>query len=118
MRLMDPDAITGVLEFLTPRLRRLLARYQIPAMEGEDLLQDALLATLSQWDQIENKEGWLLMTMRNLCSAYSRKRRCWARLVHTTDTETLQALADALTPPQARREVIRDLKRLLEEVSD
>lgn len=110
------DSIQGVLEALAPRLRVLITRYRISSVDGEDLIQEALLATLSRWEEIENKEGWLLTTVRNLCSVYQRRQKCWSRLIQSTDTESLQKLAQALSPPQIRVEHTEDLKRLLNDV--
>ncbi len=111
------DAIRSVLEQLTPRLRVLLNRYQISHADGEDLLQEALLVTFSRWEEIDNKAGWLLITVRNLCSAYQRRRRCWSRLVQAVDDEAIQMLARTLPPPQDQVEIIEDIKKLFSRVA-
>jgi RNA polymerase sigma factor (sigma-70 family) len=114
--LADSNSIQSVLELLTPRLRIMIFSYHISSIDGEDLIQEAILAILPKWGEIQNKEGWLLNTVRNLCSAHQRRQKCWSRLVQSTDAETLQKLARALSPPQIRTEYIEDLKRLLGEV--
>jgi RNA polymerase sigma factor (sigma-70 family) len=112
------ETVKQTIEVAGPRLRALLYRYQISATDGEDLLQEALLASLSHWEEIDNKQGWLLVTVRNLCSAYRRRQKCWARLVQATDDESIQMLARALPPPQSQVEINRDLRRLLAHVGE
>jgi RNA polymerase sigma factor (sigma-70 family) len=111
----NPDSadIRAVLELMAPRLRMVLARYQIPPADGEDLIQEAVLVTLSRWAEIHNKQGWLLITLRNLCTVYLRRQKCWTRLIESMDPQCLQALAVAMAPSQPACDTSRDLRKLL-----
>jgi RNA polymerase sigma factor (sigma-70 family) len=109
----ESDSIERVLESLAPRLRTLMCRYHISYEDREDLVQEAILVTLPRWEEIENKQGWLLTTIRNLCSVYQRRRKCWSKLVQNTDTSTLQSLAPCIPPPQVQSDYATDLKIIL-----
>jgi RNA polymerase sigma factor (sigma-70 family) len=114
--MLDPNDIKTIIAVVEPQIRALLNRYQISFPDGEDILQEALLATLLRWEEIENKEGWLLITVRNLCCTHQRKQKCWSRIIQTTDTECFQGSANILTPPQTQTEIAQDLKKLLTEI--
>ena len=101
---------------LRPRMLSILARYKIPAADGDDLLQDALLATLKRWEDIENIEAWLLSVLRHQCCNYQRRRSCWSRIVQPMDPAELQAISFPLEPPQELLEVQCDLQRLRPEL--
>lgn len=106
------DSVKELLEKMRARIRRVLSSYRIPAQDAEDLLQEALLVTVKSWDNIQNKEGWLLVTLRHKCSIYWRGHR--TRRVQAVDPEFLEDLAGALPAPQERQELLWDLDRLLE----
>lgn len=110
-RVVTPDAM---LAEAIPKVRQILGRYQIPAQDGDDLFQEALIATVQKWDQIKNPEAWFLATLRNRCVVYWRKRR--NHLYTSVDTAILELLAVPVTSPQERSELLRDLNSLLEEL--
>lgn len=60
---------------LEPRLKQIVHRYRIPAQDAEDLLQTALIATLRNWPDLADPEGWLIRTVINQCLMYHRSRR-------------------------------------------
>ncbi|HEX9733228.1 MAG TPA: sigma-70 family RNA polymerase sigma factor [Thermoanaerobaculia bacterium] len=60
---------------LEPRLKQIVNRYRIPAQDAEDLLQTALIATLRNWSELADPEGWLVRTVINQCLMYHRSRR-------------------------------------------
>lgn len=111
------EEVKVVLDVLRPRIVSVLAQYQIPPPEGDDLLQEAVLATLQCWDRIENHEAWLLTVFRYRCSVYRRRLNCWRRLVQPVDPVELQTLAKPLDPPQEHQDVCRDVRRLLRVLS-
>src|ERR1700734_44601 len=87
-----------------PKLRRLLSGCRVASEDAEDLLQDALLALLARWDQMDDvgsREAWLLGTLRNKVSRYWRHREREQRFLAAVLTETLET---AEPPPQARHE--------------
>jgi RNA polymerase sigma factor (sigma-70 family) len=105
------ETLEETLTRLRPRLRRVLANYHIPPQDAEDLLQEALLAAFLSWSTIENRDAWLLVTLRHKCSIYWRSHR--ARKTQAVDPEFLEDLAGAQPPPQEREELLWDLDRLL-----
>jgi RNA polymerase sigma factor (sigma-70 family) len=98
------------------RVKRLLARYHIPPEDAEDLLQESLLVTYLSWSKVQNKQAWLLVTLRHKCSVYWRGHR--ARRYQAVDPEFLEDLAGAQAAPQEREELLRDLERLLSVIGE
>src|SRR5258708_33405944 len=60
---------------LRPKLKRVLGGYGVPPHDADDLLQEVFLAALIRWDSIENKEAWMIGTLRNRCARYWRGGR-------------------------------------------
>jgi len=92
-------------------LRSLFARYKIPAQDTEDILQQALLALVYQWQQIRQPQAWLFATLRNQCRRYWRDRR--RRLYEAMDEAVLECLATPQPPEQERETFRRDLEEVL-----
>lgn len=94
-----------------PRLKRIAARFRIPAVEAEDLLQDAWLAAVREWERLENPEAWLIRTVFYLCCIHHRKRRRrqWLQLM---GGHLLESLAPPGPPPQERADLVLDLLAL------
>lgn len=57
-----------------PRLREIFDTHQIPEEDREDLLQQALLALLYQWERCRDPERWVYGTIRRHCKMYWRTR--------------------------------------------
>ncbi len=109
---LDTDqAVEAFLEAIDPSLNRILARFQIPPEDAEDLVQQALLALVYQWDIIRDHEAWLVGTLKNRCLVYRRERR--RRLYRAVDEVILECMADGTRPEQERVELARDLNDLL-----
>lgn len=102
----------NLLKRLEPRLKRLLASYRIPAEDAEDLLQQALLALLYQWDRVRDPECWLLGTLKRHCLMYWRTHR--RRLYSAVDSTLLEWLSRPVEPPQERADLLSDLQSLIE----
>ncbi|HVT59893.1 MAG TPA: sigma-70 family RNA polymerase sigma factor [Thermoanaerobaculia bacterium] len=107
-----PLSFEGFLTRMGPRLKRLLAHYRVPAEDAEDVLQQALLALLYQWDHVRDPESWLLGTLKRHCLMYWRKQR--RRLYSAVDATILEWLSEPIDPPQERQDLIWDLRHLLE----
>ncbi len=71
----EAEPLEDLAKRLEPRLKRILARYNIPAQDAEDLLQTSLIATLRSWKTLNDPEGWLIKTMVNQCLMYWRGRK-------------------------------------------
>lgn len=94
-----------------PRLKRMLALYRIPPEDAEDLVQQALLALLYQWEQVRDPESWLMGTLKRHCLMYWRKDR--RRIYSAVDSALLEWLSGAVSPPQERADLLCDLDNLL-----
>lgn len=100
---------------LRPRLKRILRRYGIPPHDADDLLQEAFLAVLCKWPSIDNKEAWLIGTLRHRCARYWRERR--SSLLEAVDSALLEALSEPQPAPQERAALVWDLDSLCETLS-
>ncbi|MEM9292419.1 MAG: sigma-70 family RNA polymerase sigma factor [Acidobacteriota bacterium] len=105
------DDFDVFLDDMQPQLRAVLAKYRIPFEDGEDVLQQALLALVYQWDEIRDPAAWLVGTLRNKCLVYWRERR--RRLHEAVDTPVLEWLAGGNAGHQHRVETIHDLNNLI-----
>ncbi|MDP9120190.1 MAG: sigma-70 family RNA polymerase sigma factor, partial [Acidobacteriota bacterium] len=108
------ESLDDLLQRLRPRLKQVLGRYRIPAHDAEDLVQEALVATIQKWNEIQDPEAWLLVTLRNRCVVYWRKRR--NSLYNTVDTAILELLSEPVAAPQERAELLWDLNHLLDDL--
>jgi RNA polymerase sigma factor (sigma-70 family) len=100
------------LKAVEPRLKRLLALYHIPSDDAEDVLQQALLALLYQWERVRDPESWLFGTVRRHCLMYWRTHR--RRIYSAVDATLLELLSAPLAPSQERTDLICDLESLIE----
>src|SRR3954463_10006709 len=89
------ESLNSLLKNSRPRLERVLRNFEIPPEDAEDILQDAQLTLLDEWDKIRRQESWLLETVNKNCIMYCRKRR--GSLCEALDT----AILDLLAIPQA-----------------
>ena len=74
---MNDEEFEARLQELRPRLHRYCARMTGSAVDGEDVLQDALIKALgarSEGQQIENLGGWLLRIAHNASLDFLRQR--------------------------------------------
>lgn len=77
-------------------------------------MQEALVSTIQKWDEIQDPEAWLMVTLRNRCVVYWRKRR--NALYNSVDTAILELLSEPVAAPQEKAELLWDLNNLLEEL--
>ncbi|HVT60097.1 MAG TPA: RNA polymerase sigma factor [Thermoanaerobaculia bacterium] len=112
----DAGPLESLLARLRPKLKHILFTYSVPPSDAEDVLQEVFLAAFSKWETIENKEAWLVGTLRNRCAAYWRQRR--TSLLQPVDSALLDALSAPLPPPQERATLVWDLETLIESLSD
>lgn len=74
---MDTDQFEDRLQAMRPRLHRYCARMTGSAVDGEDVLQDALVKALharAQGAQVDNLEGWLFRIAHNTSLDFLRSR--------------------------------------------
>lgn len=108
------ETLDQLVRRLRPRLKQVLSRYRVPAHDAEDLVQEALVSTIQKWDEIQDPEAWLMVTLRNRCVVYWRKRR--NTLYNSVDTAILELLSEPVAAPQERAELLWDLNNLLDEL--
>lgn len=108
------EPIEQLLRRLRPRLKQVLSRYRVPAHDAEDLVQEALVATVQKWNEIQDPEAWIVVTLRNRCVVYWRKRR--NSLYNAVDTVILELLTEPVAAPQERAELLWDLNDLMEQL--
>ncbi len=106
----DAESFEDFLRRVRPRLRRLLKSSGIPLQDADDVLQEALLDALRQWETIRNMEAWLIGTLRIKCSRYWRRQL--AERVLAVDPPQLEDLSKPQAPAQERNEVLLDLRSL------
>jgi RNA polymerase sigma factor (sigma-70 family) len=107
------DSGEGIIDLLTrmrPQMKRIMASFQIPAAEAEDLVQDVCLSLLRNWTRIECPEAWLTQALYRMCYwSATRRRRAWLQYL---DGNFLEALAPVQQPAQERAELFWDLATL------
>src|SRR5579864_169269 len=100
-----------------PKLRRMLATFDVPLEDAEDVLHDALVALLRSWDQMDgvaNREAWLLGTLRITIFQYWRARTRERRFLDQLSHE----LAASESAPQERQDSARDLEALTADLTE
>jgi len=102
-------ALTAKME---PGLKRLMASYRIPSEDAEDVLQQALLTLLYQWERVRDPESWLLGTLKRHCLMYWRMRR--RRIYSAVDTALLEWLSVPVAASQERSDLLSELDSLIE----
>lgn len=110
------ETLDELLVRLRPRFRQVLARFRIPAQDAEDILQEALVAAVHKWQEIQDPEAWLMVTLRNRCLIYWRRKR--DSVLSNVDQTLLELMSKPQEPPQRRQELLWDLDTLLEGVPD
>jgi len=106
------DSFEEFLKGVEPRLKRLLAIYRIPTEDAEDVLQQALLALLYQWERVRDPESWLFGTLRRHCLMYWRTHR--RRIYSAVDSTLLEWLSAPAAPSQERLDLLCDLENLID----
>lgn len=86
------DSLGRLLEELEPRLKKLLARFRIPASNAEAMLEDCLMVLVYRQDQIADPGRWLERTLRYRCIRHWRHHQ--QQLCRTLDAELRRWLAD------------------------
>jgi RNA polymerase sigma factor (sigma-70 family) len=105
-------AFEEFLKAVEPKLKRLLVLYRIPSEDAEDVLQQALLALVHQWDRVRDPESWLVGTVKRHCFMYWRKRR--RRIYSAVDSAILEWLSEPIAPTQERADLLSDLEHLID----
>lgn len=100
------------LKAVEPKLKRLLAKYSIPSEDAEDILQQALLVLLYQWERVRDPECWLFGAVRRHCLMYWRANR--RRIYSAVDAMVLEWLSRPIAPAQEKADLLCDLEKLID----
>ncbi|HEY4438819.1 MAG TPA: sigma-70 family RNA polymerase sigma factor [Candidatus Elarobacter sp.] len=107
-------AFEDLLATLRPKLHRYCARMIGSAIDGEDVLQDALLRASAAFDraQIEQPERWLFRIAHNAALDFLRRRARAEALLSGEDPEMIVEPTDAAAAREAVAAGLRTFMRL------
>ena len=101
---------------MQPKMLQILGRYRIPSQDAEDVLQETFLTYVHKAAEVRHAEAWLIVTLRNRCLIYWRRKR--KQFYQAVDTAILELLSVPEAPGQQRTELYYDLERLLSRLPD
>jgi RNA polymerase sigma-70 factor (ECF subfamily) len=110
-----PDDLAGLLAAMRPRLHRYCARMVGSVIDGEDVLQDALIKAveaLATQGPIGNPEGWLFRIAHNTALDFLRRRNRQEALRSGEEVDMMADPADAVTSRQIAGASLRTFMRL------
>jgi len=100
---------------MRPKLHRYCARMTGSVIEGEDVLQEALLKAIEAFPMaqpLSNPEGWLFRIAHNAAQDFLRRRARRAKSHADEDLEAIAAPADPVADRQAAAASLRTFMRL------
>ena len=95
--------IDALLAAMRPRLHRYCARMTGSVIDGEDVLQDALIKAMEAFaaaSPIGNSEGWLFRIAHNTALDFLRRRNRQAALQSVEEVDMMADQLDAVTSRQ------------------
>jgi RNA polymerase sigma-70 factor (ECF subfamily) len=100
-----PDEFTGLLARLRPRLHRYCARMAGSALDGEDIVQEALAKAALHYDAavVREPERWLFRIAHNAALDFLRRRAFERSLFTEADAQDI-AVPEAAADPHAAAE--------------
>lgn len=107
----EQPSLEQLLRDIQPKLTQILGRYRIPAQDADDVLQETFLTLIHKREVVRNPEAWLVVTLRNRCLIYWRKKR--KHLYQAVDTAILELLSEPEAPTQRKSDLRYDLDRLI-----
>jgi RNA polymerase sigma factor (sigma-70 family) len=110
----NAESFEDFLTAMEPKLKRLLAVYRIPADDAEDVLQQALLALLYQWERVRDPESWLFGTVKRHCLMYWRTHK--RRIYLAVDSTILEWLSEPIAPNQEKADLLCDLESMIHQL--
>ena len=111
----DDSEIEALLPSFRRKARAITGGFGIPAEDGDDLVQDALMTYVVKRHRIYSLEAWLAITLKSMCINYWRRRQ--RSLFVQVDEAILELLAPAGDVPQETAFLRRDLDRNLAKLS-
>ena len=107
--------IDGLLAELRPKLHRYCARMTGSVIDGEDVLQDALIKAVEAFaaaGPIGNPEGWLFKIAHNTALDFLRRRTRQEALRSEAEVDSMADQLDAVTSRQIAATSLRTFMRL------
>ena len=109
------QSLDRLLVAMRPRLHRYCARMVGSVIDGEDVLQDALIKTVEAFASarpIDNPEGWLFRIAHNTALDFLRRRSRLAAFQSGQEVEMIADPADAVWSRQVASTSLRTFMRL------
>jgi RNA polymerase sigma-70 factor (ECF subfamily) len=116
--LSNPSAgagIEGLLAAMRPRLHRYCARMVGSAIDGEDVLQDAMIKAVEAFPSaggIDNPEGWLFRIAHNTALDFLRRRNRQEALRSSEEVDMIADPADSVASREIASASLRTFMRL------
>jgi RNA polymerase sigma-70 factor (ECF subfamily) len=107
--------IDGLLAAMRPKLHRYCARMVGSVIDGEDVLQDALIKAVEAFPSaggIGNPEGWLFKIAHNTALDFLRRRNRQEALRSTEEVDMIADPADTVSSRQIAHASLRTFMRL------
>lgn len=108
------QVVESILLKLQPRMEAILRRYQIPAQDAEDLVQEIFVSFVRQYRNVQTPEAWLTNALKYQCLQYWRRRR--QQLCEAVDSGLLDLLAEHEPPTAESNDRIRDLEKFMQRI--
>jgi len=113
--LSDAGAIGALVVALRPKLHRYCARMTGSVIDGEDVLQDALIKAMEAFaasGPIGNPEGWLFRIAHNTALDFLRRRTRQEAVRSDEEVDSMADQRDAVTSRQIAAASLRTFMRL------
>jgi len=113
--LSDASAIGALVVALRPKLHRYCARMTGSVIDGEDVLQDALIKAMEAFaasGPIGNPEGWLFRIAHNTALDFLRRRTRQEAVRSDEEVDSMADQRDAVTSRQIAATSLRTFMRL------
>ncbi len=110
-----PDSIDHLLVAMRPKLHRYCARMVGSVIDGEDVLQDAMIKAVESFEAagpIHNPEGWLFRIAHNTALDFLRRRNRQEALRSGEEVEMIADQLDAVLSRQIASMSLRTFMRL------
>ncbi len=114
----EPPPVAGIdslLAAMRPRLHRYCARMTGSVIDGEDVLQDALIKAVEAFPSagpLHNPEGWLFRIAHNTALDFLRRRARQEAIHSAEEVEMIADQLDAITSRQIASASLRTFMRL------
>jgi len=111
----DPPDIDGLLAEMRPQLHRYCARMVGSVIDGEDVLQDALIKAMESFSlqgEIGNPRGWLFRIAHNTALDFLRRRNRQEALRSGEEVDMIADPADTILSREIAGASLRTFMRL------